>query len=101
MAETGKVLNPNRTVILPDMEAGCSLVDACRAQDIQAFRARHPDYVIVSYINTSVEVKAESDIHEWDDKMDKVLCELDCRLPARAPSASQSRSRPKLTCRVP
>ncbi|MEO8051981.1 MAG: quinolinate synthase NadA [Acidobacteriota bacterium] len=62
MAETAKVLNPNRTVILPDLEAGCSLVDACRAQDIQAFRARHPDYVIVSYINTSVEVKAESDI---------------------------------------
>src|SRR5258708_7349373 len=62
MAETAKVLNPNRTVILPDMEAGCSLVDACRAEDVRAFRARHPDYVIVSYINTSVEVKAESDI---------------------------------------
>jgi quinolinate synthase len=62
MAETAKVLNPNRTVILPDIEAGCSLVDACRAQDVQAFRARNPDYVIVSYINTSVEVKAESDI---------------------------------------
>ncbi len=62
MAETAKVLNPNRTVILPDIEAGCSLVDACRAQDVRAFRARNPDYVIVSYINTSVEVKAESDI---------------------------------------
>ena len=62
MAETAKVLNPNRTVILPDIEAGCSLVDACRVQDIRAFRARNPDYVIVSYINTSVEVKAESDI---------------------------------------
>ena len=62
MAETAKVLNPNRTVILPDSEAGCSLVDACRAEDVRAFRARNPDYVIVSYINTSVEVKAESDI---------------------------------------
>jgi len=62
MAETAKVLNPNRTVILPDMDAGCSLVDACQAEDVRAFRARHPNYVIVSYINTSVEVKAESDI---------------------------------------
>jgi len=62
MAETAKVLNPNRTVILPDIEAGCSLVDACHAQDVRAFRARNPDYAIVSYINTSVEVKAESDI---------------------------------------
>ena len=62
MAETAKVLNPSRTVILPDIEAGCSLVDACRAQDVRAFRARNPDYAIVSYINTSVEVKAESDI---------------------------------------
>jgi quinolinate synthase len=62
MAETAKVLNPNRTVILPDLEAGCSLVDACHTKDVRAFRARHPDYVVVSYINTSVEVKAESDI---------------------------------------
>jgi quinolinate synthase len=62
MAETAKVLNPKRTVILPDLEAGCSLVDACRAEDVRAFRQRNPDYVVVSYINTSVEVKAESDI---------------------------------------
>jgi len=62
MSETAKVLNPTRTVILPDLDAGCSLVDACRAEDVRAFRARHPDYVIVSYINTSVDVKAESDI---------------------------------------
>jgi quinolinate synthase len=62
MAETAKVLNPTRIVILPDMEAGCSLVDSCRAEDVQAFKARNPDYVVVSYINTSVEVKALSDI---------------------------------------
>ncbi|MEQ1883867.1 MAG: quinolinate synthase NadA [Bryobacteraceae bacterium] len=62
MAETAKVLNPHRTVILPDLEAGCSLVDACRAEDVRAFKRRNPDYVVVSYINTSVEVKAESDI---------------------------------------
>jgi quinolinate synthase len=62
MAETAKVLNPERTVVLPDLKAGCSLVDACRAEDVRAFRKRYPDHVIVSYINTSVEVKAESDI---------------------------------------
>ena len=62
MAETAKVLNPSRIVIVPDLEAGCSLVDSCPADQIRAFRQLHPDYTIVSYINTSVEVKAESDI---------------------------------------
>src|SRR5579863_1552579 len=62
MAETAKVLNPSRTVVLPDREAGCSLVDACPAEQVRAFRERNPEYAIVSYINTSVEVKAESDI---------------------------------------
>src|SRR3984957_3332341 len=62
MAETAKVLNPSRVVVLPDLEAGCSLVDSCSAAQVRAFRERHPDYVVVSYINTSVEVKAESDI---------------------------------------
>ncbi len=62
MAETAKVLNPGRTVVVPDREAGCSLVDACTARQVGEFRRRHPDHVIVSYINTSVEVKALSDI---------------------------------------
>jgi quinolinate synthase len=62
MAETAKVVNPSRTVVLPDLGAGCSLVDSCPADQIRAFRERHPEYAIVSYINTSVEVKAESDI---------------------------------------
>jgi quinolinate synthase len=62
MAETAKVLNPQRTVVLPDLNAGCSLVDSCPAEAIRAFRKTHPEYAIVSYINTSVEVKAESDI---------------------------------------
>src|SRR3954447_6811132 len=62
MAETAKVLNPTRTVVLPDANAGCSLVDSCPAAGVRAFKKRNPDYVIVSYINTSVEVKAESDI---------------------------------------
>ena len=62
MAETAKVLNPDKIVVVPDLNAGCSLVDSCPVEGVRAFRKRHPDYVIVSYINTSVEVKAESDI---------------------------------------
>src|ERR1700688_4360264 len=53
MAETAKVLNPTRTVVLPDLDAGCSLVDSCTAEQVRAFRERHPDHVIVSYVNTS------------------------------------------------
>ncbi|HWB98729.1 MAG TPA: quinolinate synthase NadA [Bryobacteraceae bacterium] len=62
MAETAKVLNPNRIVVVPDREASCSLVDSCPVEPIRAYRRKNPDHVIVSYINTSVEVKAESDI---------------------------------------
>src|SRR5688572_21024993 len=62
MAETAKVLNPKRTVVVPDREAGCSLVDSCTAEQVRAFKRRNPDHAVVSYINTSVEVKAESDI---------------------------------------
>jgi quinolinate synthase len=62
MAETAKVLNPDRIVVVPDREASCSLVDSCPVEPIRAFRQRNPDHVIVSYINTSIEVKAESDI---------------------------------------
>src|SRR5215831_10089915 len=62
MAETAKVLNPGRTVVVPDREASCSLVESCPVEPIREFRRRNPDHVIVSYINTSIEVKAESDI---------------------------------------
>lgn len=62
MAETAKILNPDRTVVVPDAEAGCSLVDSCPVEQVRAFKRRHPDHVIVSYINTSAAVKAESDI---------------------------------------
>jgi quinolinate synthase len=62
MAETAKVLNPARTVVVPDRAASCSLVESCPVEPIREFRRNHPDYAIVSYINTSIEVKAESDI---------------------------------------
>jgi len=62
MAETAKILNPARTVVVPDREAGCSLVDSCPVEQVRAYKQRNPDHVIVSYINTSADVKAESDI---------------------------------------
>jgi quinolinate synthase len=62
MAETAKVLNPGRTVVVPDREASCSLVESCPVAPVREFRRLHPEYAIVSYINTSIEVKAESDI---------------------------------------
>jgi quinolinate synthase len=62
MAETAKILNPERTVVLPDLQAGCSLADSCPEAAFRAWRARHPDDVAISYINCSVEVKAASDV---------------------------------------
>jgi quinolinate synthase len=62
MAETAKVLNPKRIVVVPDRAASCSLVESCPVEPVREFRRRNPDHVIVSYINTSIEVKAESDI---------------------------------------
>jgi quinolinate synthase len=62
MAETAKVLNPARIVVVPDKEASCSLVQGCPVEPIREYRKRNPDHIIVSYINTSIEVKAESDI---------------------------------------
>lgn len=62
MAETAKILNPKKKVLLPDLNSGCSLADSCEAADLAAFKLSHPDHVIVSYINCSAEVKALSDI---------------------------------------
>ncbi|MEY4759306.1 MAG: quinolinate synthase NadA, partial [Cyanobacteriota bacterium] len=62
MAETAKILSPQKTVLLPDLEAGCSLADDCPAEAFAAFRAEHPDHIAVSYINCSAAVKALSDL---------------------------------------
>jgi len=62
MAETAKILSPARTVVVPDQDAGCSLVDSCPVEMVRAFKRKYPDHVVVSYINTSADVKAESDI---------------------------------------
>ena len=62
MGEAAKILNPSRTVLIPDAEAGCSLEDSCQPDDFRAFRDKHPDHVAVTYINCSAAVKALSDI---------------------------------------
>ena len=62
MAETAKILNPNTKVLLPDLKAGCSLADSAPAELFKAFKAKHPDHFVVSYINCSAEIKALSDI---------------------------------------
>jgi quinolinate synthase len=62
MAETAKVINPERIVVVPERDAGCSLVDSCPVEQLRAWKRANPEYMVVSYINTSVEVKAESDI---------------------------------------
>ena len=62
MAETAKILNPTKKVLLPDLNAGCSLADACPADDFAAFKARYPDHVVVSYINCTAATKALSDV---------------------------------------
>ena len=62
MAETAKILNPDKLVLLPDLNAGCSLADSCPADAFAQFKAAHPNHLVISYINCSAEVKAMSDI---------------------------------------
>src|SRR6185312_3665506 len=62
MAETAKLLNPEKTVLIPDLAAGCSLADSITAQDVRLMRQRYPGVPVIAYVNTSTAVKAESDI---------------------------------------
>jgi len=62
MAETAKILNPHKLVLLPDLQAGCSLADSCPPEKFTAFKAAHPDHLVVSYINCTAQIKAMSDI---------------------------------------
>ncbi len=62
MAETAKILNPDKLVLLPDLEAGCSLADSCSPDAFGKFKAAHPDHLVISYINCTAEIKALSDI---------------------------------------
>ena len=62
MAETAKILNPSRKVLLPDMEASCSLAESCKGEDFAKFKSEHPDHMVISYVNCSAEIKALSDL---------------------------------------
>jgi quinolinate synthase len=73
MAETAKILNPEKIVVVPDLEAGCSLADACPADAFRAWRARYPGHAAVSYINCSAEVKAMSDVIVTSSNAEKVV----------------------------
>ena len=76
MAETAKILSPEKTVILPDMAAGCSLEDACPPGKFKAFREAHPDHIALTYINCSAEVKALSDIIVTSSSAETILSQI-------------------------
>lgn len=73
MAETAKILNPNKKVLLPDLNAGCSLADSAPAELFRQFKAKHPDHIVVSYINCSAEIKALSDIICTSSNAEKII----------------------------
>jgi len=76
MAETAKILAPEKTVILPDLDAGCSLEDSCPPEKFAAFRAAHPDHIALTYINCSTEVKALSDIIVTSSSAEVILAQI-------------------------
>ncbi len=76
MAETAKILSPRKTVILPDMDAGCSLEDSCPPEAFKAFREKHPDHIALTYINCSAAVKALSDIIVTSSSAEAILNQI-------------------------
>ena len=76
MAETAKILNPNKLVLLPDLEAGCSLADSCPAPMFKAFRELHPDHIAITYINCTAAVKALSDIICTSSNAEKIVKQI-------------------------
>ena len=76
MAETAKILSPEKIVILPDMDAGCSLEDSCPPDQFKAFRDAHPDHIALTYINCSAEVKALSDIIVTSSSAEAILSQI-------------------------
>jgi len=76
MAETAKILNPAKQVLMPDRDAGCSLADSCPAPALAALMARHPDHMVISYINCSAAVKALSDIIVTSSNAEKIVRQI-------------------------
>jgi quinolinate synthase len=73
MAETAKILNPSKKVLLPDLKAGCSLADSAPAPMFKAFKDKHPDHIVISYINCSADIKALSDIICTSSNAEKII----------------------------
>ena len=73
MAEVAKILSPQKTVILPDINAGCSLEESCPANQFEAFKKKYPDHIVLSYINCSAEIKALSDIIVTSSNAAKII----------------------------
>ena len=76
MAETAKILCPDKKVLIPEPEAGCSLADSCRAEDLLVWKQQHPDYQVVSYVNTSAAVKALTDVVVTSSNALKIVNQL-------------------------
>ncbi|TPG21100.1 quinolinate synthase NadA [Sphingomonas koreensis] len=76
MAETAKILSPDKIVVLPDMDAGCSLEESCPPEQFAAFRAQHPDAIALTYINCSAAVKALSDVIVTSSSAEKILSQI-------------------------
>ena len=76
MAETCKLLSPEKTVLCPDLAAGCSLADSCKAEDLQKFKDEHPGYQVISYVNTTAAVKALTDVVVTSGNAKKVVDQL-------------------------
>ena len=76
MAETAKILNPNKLVLLPDLEASCSLAEGCPADKFEEFRKQHPDHLAITYINCTAEVKALSDIICTSSSAEKIISQI-------------------------
>ena len=81
MAETAKILNPNKLVLLPDLEAGCSLAEGCPAGAFAEFRKKHPDHLAITYINCTAEVKALSDIICTSSSAEKIIDQIPIEQP--------------------
>ena len=73
MAETDKILCPDKLVLVPDLNAGCSLADSCRAEDLRKFKEEHPGYQVVSYVNTTAAVKALTDVVVTSGNAKKII----------------------------
>jgi len=73
MAETCKILSPDKLVLVPDMNSGCSLADSCKAEDLAKFKAEHPGYKVVSYVNTTAAVKALTDVVVTSGNAKKII----------------------------